>query len=311
MKLLCFEEKYTGDVIELWNRCLPQDLIDAGTFRYKVTGDENFRNELAVCAFDGERLCGFGYGICRRVPYYERGLEIGTGWLCMLFVDPEYRSRKIGSAICESIENGLREQGVKTVILGAYSPHYFVPGVDAASDAAIAFFKSRGYTFGDKSYSMRRMLFGYEIPPDVQKKIDEAKGRGYNFCHYSQPYREKLFSFITRNFSPGWHRNAMLLVENDLAEMQLFICVSPKDEVVGFCMRGMDMNPNRFGPFGIDKECRNQSLGSALFCYALREIACGGIYFIYFQSTDDAGKRFYERQQMECYRTFYHGSREL
>lgn len=311
MKLLEFNEQNIDEIIKLWNRCLKNDLINSETFITKILNDENFSSELALCAFENSQLVGFGYAMKRHVPYYKRGLESGKGWICMLFVAEDFRGRGIGGSICSELERRLQELGAESVVLGSYSPHYFVPGIDENAVEAVRFFTNRGYITKEKSFSMTRTLFGFSVPENIIQKRKAAEAEGYVFANYSSEHKERLFDFLDRNFSPGWHRSVEVLLAEGLGEKQLYICVAPDNSVAGFCMRGMDDNPNRFGPFGIDSKLRNRSLGAVLFCHALYELACGGIYFVFFQSTDEDGKRFYERYGLSAYRTFLHAAKQL
>ncbi len=286
-------------------------MLDQSLFEKKVLNDDNFTPELALCAEDKGQLIGFGYGMKRRVPYYTRGLEPDKGWICILFVAPNYRRRGTGTLLCSELEKRLAETGAEQIILGSYSPNYFVPGVETDGGDAVAFFQNRGYCTAEKCYSMYRVLFGYEIPERIKRKRELAERDGLSFIRFRMAYEESFRTFLKKNFSPGWYRNADILLKEGKAERQIYVCLSPKGEVIGFCMRGMDGNPNRFGPFGIDARYRNHSLGSILFCTALHDIACQGIYFIYFLSTDDAGKRFYERHGLTQYRAFYHMNKHL
>lgn len=306
-----FEDADLFRVMELWNLCLPMDMLDDVLFRKRILLDENFNRELCLCAVEEGTVIGFGYGMKRRVPYYSKGTEPERGWICMLFTAPNRRREGIGTRLCCELENRLQSAGTKEIQLGCYSPHYFVPGVDAAAGDAVNFFEKRGYHREEKCFSMRKILQGYRIPPEILARRRKLEAEGFCFTRFSPEYETGLRSFLMANFSPGWYRNVEILLSKKKAEKQIYICLSPDDKVIGFCMRGMDDNPTRFGPFGVAAEYRNHFLGSVLFCSVLHDYACQGIYFIYFLSTDADGRRFYERHGMECYRTFFHMRRRL
>ena len=278
----------------------------------KVLEDENFDPSLVFLAREGEKIQGFLLAVHRRTPYLDRGLEPELGWITALGVRPEARGQGIAGELLRRAEVRLVALGVRTVVLGAYSPHYFLPGIDLKHYAqAVPFFEEHGYLGGEECYAMRRLLFGYGIPPEVAEKEQRARAAGYRFQPYEEVYRQKLLDFLAENFSAGWQYNARCLLEEGLGEEQIWICVDRDGQVAGYCQRGMDGNVSRFGPFGVRATDRNHSLGSILFCRMLYDMACRGIYLMHFLSTDAPGARFYRRQGLEVYRTFRHYQKEL
>lgn len=155
------------------------------------------------------------------------------------------------------------------------------------------------------------MLFDYEMSPFVQEKQAELEAKGFRFTMYSDEYREKLYSFLKDGFSAGWLYNVRLLVESGAAAQQVYLYLGPDDQVVGYCMRGMQGNPNRFGPFGVREDLRHLSIGSVLFANALLEMRKQNVYFIFFMTTDEPGKRFYLRHGLQVARTFIASKKEL
>jgi hypothetical protein len=69
-------------------------------------------------------------------------------------------------------------------------------------------------------------------------------------------------------------------------------------------MRMIDGNPMRFGPIGIKAEVRNYGIGGILFDIMQLEMEKWGIHHLYFVSTDEPGRRFYERHDVRVYRTY-------
>jgi ribosomal protein S18 acetylase RimI-like enzyme len=69
-------------------------------------------------------------------------------------------------------------------------------------------------------------------------------------------------------------------------------------------MRMIDGNPMRFGPIGIKKSVRNYGIGGILFDSMQVEMEKRGIHHLFFVSTDEPGRRFYERHGVKEFRTF-------
>ena len=146
MEIVCFEQKYEEELIELWNQTMIFDPVSADKFRTQVLLDENFDRELCLLARTKDRVVGFILGIKRRFPYLERGLEPDRGWISLMFVAKEFRRRGIGTSLVCEIEKRLLYLGAETITLAAYSPNYFFPGIDIQGyPEAAAFFEARGY----------------------------------------------------------------------------------------------------------------------------------------------------------------------
>ena len=137
-----YDQRWEGQVVDLWNRCCAFDAIDVGKFRRQALFDDNFDPELSWVALEDERVLGFAFGTKRKFPYLERGLEPERGWVNVIFVAPEARRRGVASELLGRIETELRDRGVTNITLGAYSPSYFFAGVDPDNyPEAVAFFE--------------------------------------------------------------------------------------------------------------------------------------------------------------------------
>ena len=92
-----YDQRWEGQVVDLWNRCCAFDAIDVGKFRRQALFDDNFDPELSWVALEGEYVMGFAFGTKRKFPYLERGLEPERGWVNVIFVAPEARRRGVAT----------------------------------------------------------------------------------------------------------------------------------------------------------------------------------------------------------------------
>ena len=305
MKIVTYEQKYEKAVVDLWNRTLHADPLTVKKFRKQALFDENFDPSLCYVALEEEQPVGFCLGMRRKFPYMERGLEPDRGWIVVMFVAREYQRKGIGTALVNRAEEDMKRVGAKNITLSAYSPSYFFPGVDEENyPAAAAFFKGLGYVPGKKDYSMCKDLHGYQMSQESVKKMEAAEEKGYRFINFTYDYALELLEFNKNQFGGGWKRNALMAMQNGTAEDLILLVLSPKGSICGFCMRMIDGNPMRFGPIGIDKAMRNEGLGSILLDFAQLEMAKRGVYHMYFVSTDEPGRRYYERHGIHVFRSF-------
>lgn len=304
MDIINYSQKYESDVVELWNRCLPENAISLQIFRKQVIFDENFDPNLCYVVLDDSRLIAFLLGMKRKFPYLERGLEPDKAWISTIFVDEEYRRKGIGSELVRRIEKDFLDRGVKEVIFGAYSPNYFFRGVDKDNSVALAFFKKLGYIAGEEAYSMFKDINNYVMSEETKAKKKMLEEKGYSFVNFTYDYSLELLDFLGKEFGGGWKRNCLMSMQKNRAEDCILLVLDKDKKIVGFCVRMTDDNPMRFGPFGIAKELRNEGLGSVLFELEQEEMHKRHLYQIFFMSTDEPGRRFYERHGVKVFKTY-------
>lgn len=291
-------------MVDLWNRTMV-DPITLHKFRKQALFDDNFDTELCFVAVVEECVVGFLLATKRKFPYLERGLEPTRGWINVMFVDHDHKRKGIGTCLVEHAEAKLKAMGVETVTLAAYSPNYFFPGIDKDNcNDAIKFFEKMGYRAGKESYSMSKDLHGYQISKATLEKLSKAQEAGFSFVNFEYHYALELLEFLKNEFGGGWKRNALISMQNNTAEECILLVIDSEQKIVGFCMRMIDGNPMRFGPIGVKEEVRNYGIGGILFDIMQLEMEKQGIYHLYFISTDEPGKRFYERHGVTVFRTY-------
>lgn len=301
-----------AQVVDLWNECCFFDPITVQKFRKQALFDDNFDNELCYVAADNDLVIGFILGTKRKFPYLERGMEEDQGWINVMFVKKEYRRQGIGQALLTLIENKLIEKGVKRITLAAYSPGYFFAGLDPENyPESILFFEKNQYRSFEKHYSMGRDLHGYVISEKTKLKKEMAEEKGYRFLPFQNEYSLELLDFLRREFGGGWKWRALNALRQNKGEDRLFLVLNPKGEICGCANRAIDENEMRFGPVGIAESERNNGLGGILLECVLYEMAKKGIYRMFFVTTDDPGRRYYERHGLKVIRTFVTYRKEI
>lgn len=312
MKIVNFEMKYLKNVIEIWNEELVYDVINEERFTDVILLDDNFSSNLLKVALHDDEVVGFVFGIKRKIPYLERGLEPTRGWINMIAVKKAYQRKGIGTALVKAVEDELKEMGATNVTLCAYSPNYFTPGIDLRYEAGIDFFNKLGYVMSsEEAVSMQRDLWDFEMATSAIEKIDALKAQGITIIHYEKKYMLKLLDFLLREFGAGWKRNAFMAMQHHEAEKVILLVVDQNEEILGFCMRKIDGNEGRFGPFGVCEKLRSTGIGGALFEYMMKDMKSNGIPYLYFLWTGGPAKRFYERHGVKVFRAYKLFRKEL
>lgn len=304
LKIVTYETTYLEGILTCWNESLPYDLIHEKRFTDLVLLDENFDAQLFKIAIVCDEVVGFCYGIRRRIPYLERGLEPERGWISIMAVKEAYRRQGIGTQLVDACVEELHKLGHTDITLCAYSPNYFTPGIDIRYESAIAFFEKLGYPCTGDAVSMQRDLWTYEFPCEVKEKLQVLAKQGIRIVPYDAHYLYDLLDFLLKNFGAGWKRNAFLAMQKQEAADTILLCVNEHDEILGFCMRKIDGNDGRFGPFGVREDLRSHGLGGVLFECMMQDMRKRGIYYTYLLWTNGDAKRFYEKHHVYAYRTY-------
>lgn len=304
IRLESFQQERFQQVLTCWNQSLIYDGIDEERFKQLILLDENFNPDLFLLAMNDEKVVGFCYGVRRKIPYLERGLEENRGWIVIMGVLPEYQNQGIGTMLCDEVEKRLKDMGTKEITLCAYSPNYFFPGIDKRYQQAISFFENRNYVNRAESVSMQRSLWDYHMADQYKEKLASLEKDGIHIIRYNDEYMLPLLNYLLENFGAGWKRNALIAMQKKEAEDTILLVVDEQKNILGFCMRKIDGNDARFGPFGVSEHLRSKGIGGVLFEYMMQEMKQKGIYYLYFLWTDGAAQRFYERHDVKVYRTY-------
>ena len=240
-------------------------------------------------------------GIKRIYPYWQNGLQEDKGWILSMAVAEDYKRQGIGTKLLSQVEKYLNRE---IIVLASYSPHYFFAGVDMGSTEANEFFKKNGYQKQTVVYSMEKNLSEYEIPGFILHKKEEKERMGYQFVPFTWQDGKELLDFLSLNFSVGWKKHIIEVLRSDQAEKWIWLCKN-KNTIVGYAQCGAQQEMERFGPFGIAKVERNAGLGSILLHEAWKQMKENGTIQTWFRSTNEIGKRFYERQGMIVKDSFY------
>ncbi len=304
MKIVAFEMKYMAGVLHLWNTYLKHDLISEERFIDVVLLDENFSPNLLKVALVDDKVVGFAFGIKRKIPYLERGLEPTRGWINMIAVDENYRRQKIATQLVEALETELKALGTTEITLCAYSPNYFTPGIDKRYPDGIALFEALGYRHTEDCVSMQRDLWDYEMSAYAKEKRIALEKEGIRIIPYNKDYLLKTIDFVLKGFGAGWKRNVMMAMQKHEAEKNILLVVDGNDDILGFCMRKIDGNEGRFGPIGVDESLRNKGIGGVLFEVMMYDMKSKGIPYLYFLWTAGKAQSFYERHGIKVFRTY-------
>jgi len=123
MEITECQEKYAGQVIELWFKC------------QLVVPSNNPRRDIERKLHVGRDLFLVGIINGKVIASVMGGYEGHRGWINYLAVDPAHRRKGYGRRIMQEVERRIRAKGCPKINLQ----------VRATNDAVIKFYQSLGY----------------------------------------------------------------------------------------------------------------------------------------------------------------------
>ena len=306
MQIRAYQGRDEAELLDVWRRAMTHDRISEALFRTQVLLDANFHpDNLPVAIVDG-RVVGFVLCLTRQVPYFLQGLDEAEAWITAFGVHPDYRGQGIGSALFDAVISKLRAQQRKIVDISPYVPNYFVPGIDTrAYPDTIRFLQERmGFVTLYQAISMGADLSGFQIPPQIQARIDDAEAeQGLSIKPIEPADIPDLTPFLIEHFGWDWFRFAqsyLLEYFGDSPHRICFLIARERGEVVGFCQQRNE----RFGPFGVRPDCRNRGIGRMLLFKCLEMMSAKQVFYAYFLWTDEEAARLYALANFKRRREF-------
>jgi GNAT superfamily N-acetyltransferase len=309
---MCIEPFHSQDLDELvgvWNRSLPADLISAARLEARVLLDPNFREAFFLVARDEARIVGFALGICgegfcyqaEQVPPERMG---SRAWILALAVEREHRGRDVGTALLRELEERFREAGKREVWIASYPTAYLVPGVDEAAYAeGLAFLQRKGYRVAYTALAMDASLW----PPAHQEGAIQAEqdlaAQGIVFHTYAPRWLSPFRAFLRQEVPWDWEylalRNLARLHEGTFSAAQIHLAIH-EGQVVGYCQ----YEGAHFGPFGVARGYQGRGIGTVLLARALYAMAQQGLHNAWVLWTGERAAALYARFGFQVSRRF-------
>ncbi len=291
-------------LIDLWNRAMTHDPIDAAVFRTRVLLDANFRPDGLLVAEEDGAIVGFVLAIMRQVPLFLQGLEQERGWITAFGVHPAHRRRGIGQQLLAAALACFAAAGRRQVEIAPYTPNYFIPGVDMDAYApAVVFLDKLGWQVSSTPISMRAELTGYQVRPAVIELEARLAGEGIVIRPVEAADLPALMPFIAATFGWDWYRFAqeyLLALFGPGADDICFLVAAQGERIVGYCQQRLE----RFGPFGVDPAWRGKGIGRVLLARCLIAMRAKGFHCAWFLWTGRDAARLYEREGFRTVRRF-------
>jgi len=230
--------------------------------RFNTLDDATSAPDLRLLAREDGRLVGMVFGCVRELH------NVGPAGIVKLFgVHPDYRRRRIATALFDSIEAAFAARGLAMWAVEGVGPHWFFGGVELTQTPAMSFLLHRGYTTDRVArVDMRVDLRAANLEAASEEALLRAEG-----IVLRRATAEDLpatLALVDACFSPGWH---VEVADSGLFVPRPLFIAAQGQRVVAFAAYDVS-GPRRFGPTGTDPDLRRKGIGGALLKMCLRDM---------------------------------------
>ena len=180
--------------------------VSVERFRDKVLGCWEYKREGFCLAEQGGRLAGFVLASCRTQSLAPDDNPRQAAHIAAIGVDPAFRRRGIGRALCERAEEFARGLGAPmiTPTCNPMAPMAFFIAPQEDWREAHAFFNAIGYDQTDGNRNFVQSLENFRLGYAVQARIRELESQGYE-CRTCEPRDFRSFiELLGCNPWPFW-----------------------------------------------------------------------------------------------------------
>jgi hypothetical protein len=298
-----------NDAVDVCNGSLPHDFISASSLRKITLLDPNHEPRLALIAYEDGEPIGFvaGSRMIREPNWFGPiGVDLTTGWIKVLagMAGRGCSEVEVLDSLCERVEAELGKLGVKAVRVSDFASWRFWPGIDVRYEGILDALWRRGYSKIGEAVDYIIGLGGYTVPKRIWRLREDLEGRKIFISLVAIDEGRELCDWVKARFGAGWAYEVAASLKN--AEENRSGTLVARDrgagEIIGFSTHGA-LEPNWFGPIGVDERSRKSGVGSALLFESLRLMRLNGIaqaiipwtghLFFYAQVPGIVGIRYY------------------
>lgn len=320
--LTTWDDMYTGEVIDLWNREAVKDGYKEMTdksFRDIFVGNRYFDRETTFVLQDNGEIQGFACGCT------GDDLPLGktAGYITCIILTTEYQTDEHYLAMLKALENRFRDLGktqadvlfFNPMMLPWYIPgtpkheHNNAPGVPLES-RLYEFLKSQGYAERAVECAMYLNLSDFVYRDEMAAKEEKAAASGYAVELFDAQRHHGVAAMLEGFDNPLWQKEISQCTEAGTP----VVIAAHHGNAVGFAgpVIRQDNGRGYFAGIGVHPQHEGHGLGSILFfklCQAFKEI--GTDYMSLYTGKDNPAIRIYEKAGFKTVKQFAVMRREL
>ncbi len=266
--------KFIEQACKIHNTVFPYDSVECDIYISFVVDDENFNDELILFAIDEEhRVKGFLIGIeIIKEPKEAVNNFREYVWIKDFAIDsllPVENWRTVFMELLSNFEEMVKKYGKKYIILYAYAPHYFMPGINILYENYIELFESYGFRKREDTVNYEVNLAEFYYPNRIRRIEHTLTSEGILFRRGREEETIYISEWVGRTFNnPFWRLETLYSFKNRPPT----IWIAEQSGVpVGFAVY-LRMKRNEFGPTGVDPNMRRHGIGTVLLFKALYDL---------------------------------------
>lgn len=320
--IAAWEDRYAGEVVELWNREAVKDgykEMTGESFSRVFLSSPYFDPENAFVWFEDGEVRGFAHGCT------GDDLPLGevAGYLTCVVVSGDCRTDEPYAALLEAVERRFAEKGKKQADVLFFNPiqlpwyipgtpkheHNNAPGVPVGSRLHEFLLRS-GYAERARQCAMYLDLAGFAIPDSIRNKEEKAAAEGYRVELFDGARHAGVAEMLDALGNPLWRKEISFSTENGVP----VVIAAFEGKAVGFAGPVIRQENGRgyFAGIGVQPDHEGHGLGSILFfklCEAFRGI--GTEYMSLYTGSNNPALKIYEKAGFRTVKEFGTMRREL
>jgi GNAT superfamily N-acetyltransferase len=266
--------EYLVDACRIHNRAFPFDNVECDIFNSFIFNDVNLDEELILLILDSfGKVRGFIVGVeIVREPSEAIDKFKDVIWVKDLAIDSNLSQddwRNIFNTLLKEFENIARERSKKGIVLYAYPPYYFMPGINVLYEDYIEIFEIHNYYKKEETVNYEINLSQFFYPKRVLKLENKLISEGIIFRKGRDEEAEIVSQWVGKTFeSPFWRIESLYAFRNKPPTIWI---TEQGSELIGFSVY-LRMGRNEFGPIGVDPKKRRHGVGTVLLFKALNDL---------------------------------------
>ncbi len=270
-------------IVCVLNKGLERDFISPQTYQHIVRRDPNFDPNLILLAIQEDELMGVLIGVKRtKAPAEVIDKQKKVAWIKAIAIPPKRRETAVFNVLCSYFEKLIREDGRTIIRFGDFASWYFFPGVDVLYDYYLDNLLNFGFRKVGDSVNYEVDMRRFYIPKRIVRKEKKLRQEGISFRKASLKEKEALVQWVREKFSPFWAYEVSLGFSNESTGVWL---AKYEGRVVAFSGYSL-LEPNWFGPIGVEEEMRGKGIGTVLLYKAINSLRLSGHRIVIIPWTD-------------------------
>jgi len=265
------------------NRYLERDFITRHMFNRVLIDDPNMDYKYVYLALENNELIGVLIGVRRiRMPRELVEDHRGIGWVKALAVRHDKKGLKATDEMLKAFEEDLFLENRRIIRVSDFACWHITAGLDITYQHLLRKYVENGFRKVGEVVDYIVDLTGLKIPEyvlDLERKLKEMNIRIYK---PNMEEKDEILEWIRGAFSPLWAYEVSLTFHGK----DVNIWIARRGESIAGFSAYSALEPNWFGPIGVDSESRRLGIGTVLLYKSLLSMRLMGYKTIIIPWTD-------------------------